>query len=277
MTKSQGTTESGMTLIELMVSMVVAAVILGALVTLFIGQSRLFGEQESQRTAREAVRSAVHVLTSDLRRIEASGGVEAASAESITIRTPFAMGLVCSSSAANTTVSLLPPDSASYANAEISGFAWRAGGTYSYVPATTLDAGTASLCTGALITTLAGGRVVRISPGAGAGVPAGTPAMLYERVRYDFRGGASGFTLVRTIITPGAEEALVESFDGAGTRFRYFAGADDEAEDDPPSDLSDIRGVELVLEGLGDRPRAGSNTIATAPVTATVFFRNRPE
>lgn len=266
---------AGMTLVEMLIGMVVAGVMLGALVGLFIGQSQLMDHQASQRVARDAARNALHVLATDLQRLESSGGVEEATQDSLVIRVPFALGLVCASSSGSTTLSLLPSDSVTYANAAMSGFAWRApSGAYTYVPETNLSAGTASACSGASISTIAGGAVVDTDAGH-ASIPAGSPAFLYQRVRYHFEDTADGATLVRTVVESGDQETLVEFFDGSATRFRFFTSASPDPGDTPPADLGDLIGIELALEGLGDRPRASDGAVATAPLNASVFFKNR--
>ncbi len=268
----------GMTLVEMLVGLMVTTIILGALVTTFVSQSQLTGEQNSQRVARGAARSAAQALAVDIRRIESAGGVEQAAADSITIRIPFALGLVCASTGSgggSTVISLFPADSANFANAAMSGFAWRdQAGSYTYVPATGLAAGAASTCSSASITTLPGGSVVEAPAGSG-GIPAGSPVFLYQRVRYAFAPTGAGLSLVRTKVETGASETLVEPFDSAATRFRFYVGTSAVPEDAPPVDLGDLTGIELVLEGLGDRPRVRDGSVATAPLSATVFFKNR--
>lgn len=267
-----------MTLVEMLIGLIVGGIMLGALVGLFINQSQLSGDQASRRVARDVVRSASQILSADIRRIESSGGIEHASADTVTLRVPLAIGLVCASSGGgspSTTLSLLPTDSVRYATAAVSGFAWRtSAGAYNYVPTTGLGAGATSSCSSASISTLSGGRVVQLSAGSGA-IPDGAPALLYERIRYAFTDTGSGVALVRTLVESGAEETLVTNFDDAGTRFRFFVGSSGTAQDAPPSDLSDLTGLELVLEGVGDRPQVSDGEVATVPLTVAVFFKNQ--
>jgi Tfp pilus assembly protein PilW len=268
--------ESGVTLVELLVGLVVASIIMVGLLRMFIGESRLFGQWESQRTARDVARGASQVLSADLRRLEATGGVEAASASSITLRVPFSMGLVCASSAGSTTASLLPADSVMRTDAAPSGQAWRTPTGYSYAGLTSVAAGAAATCTAANITTVTGGRVVAITPGAGAGVTAGTPLFLYQRVVYEFGSAASGTALTRRQLSgAGGEEFLVETLVTSGTRFRFFVGTSDVAQDSPPADLTTLRGFELVLEGQGEYARPGE-ALPSAELSQPVFFRNAP-
>ena len=60
------------------------------------------------------------------------------------------------------------------------------------------------------------------------------------------------------------------------TRFRFFTAGSSTPVDAPPADLGEIRGLQLDLEGLGDRPRPGGGAVATAALSVSVFFKNRP-
>jgi hypothetical protein len=266
-----------MTFLELLVGMTIASFIMAGLLGLFVSESRLFGDWESRRTARDVVRGASQLLSADLRRLEATGGVEAVSPSAITIRSPFAMGIVCASTAASTTASLLPTDSVMYESAAPSGYAWRTSTGYAYQTSlTSLTEGSAALCTAANITTLPGGSVVAVAPGAGATVRAGTPLLLYQRVTYEFASGADGSVLTRRLLSGGgAKEAVAETFVSSGTRFRFFVGSSDVAQDSVPADLSTIRGIELVLEGKGTYATPGGS-VPSNELSQRVFFRNPP-
>jgi type II secretory pathway pseudopilin PulG len=276
MTDSQRS-EAGMTMVELLVGMVIAMMIMGGLTSLFINQTRLFGEWNSERNAREAVRAASQVLISDLRRIESSGGIEAASSSAITVRIPFAMGIVCESADGSTTVSLLPADSLTYAGAVASGYAVRSGSGYTYhTTLSSVSSGTAATCTSASITTVTGGQVISIAPGAGTSVTAGTPIFLYQRVTYEFESSSSGTVLTRTVLGgAGTEEVVVEKFVPTGTKFRFFVWQMSTAQDAVPADLTTIRGFELYLEGQGDYSRPGS-AVASSDLAQKVFLMNPP-
>jgi hypothetical protein len=264
-----------MTLVELIVAVVIGSIIMAGLTGLFINQTRLFSVWESERTSRDVVRSATEVLVGDLRRLEATGGVEAVSAESLTLRIPFAMGLVCSSSAGATVVSLLPTDSVMYASATPSGYAWRTANGYTYVSSiTSLTDGSEGTCTAASISTITGARVISLAPGAGAAVPAGTPVFLYQRVQYAFESQSGGSVLTRTVLGGEAkEEVVVETLVTSGTRFRFYVDPDEDPVDTVPSALSTITGFDLGLEGRGNYPRL-DGSVASTELDQAVFFRN---
>ena len=52
----------------------------------------------------------------------------------------------------------------------------------------------AATCTGASITPITGGSVLNVSPAMAAGATAGTPAYLYQRVRYSFAASSTAYS-----------------------------------------------------------------------------------
>jgi hypothetical protein len=265
-----------MTVVEILVGLVVAIFLLGGLTGLFIGEARLFGEWESKRTARDVVRSATQILASDLRRLDSSGGVESASSSAITLRVPYTVGLVCSSTAGATVVSLIPTDSVMVAASSVSGQAVRTNTGYAYTNVTAVAAALAAPCTAANITTVTGGRVVSVTPGAGVNVRAGTVLFLYQRVLYEFQAVSGGTRLTRRLLSGlGTTENLAQTFLPAGTRFRFFVGSSSTAQDAAPADLTTLRGIELALEGKGEYGALGAGS-PTSEAAQAVFFRNPP-
>src|SRR5438270_9117816 len=128
----------GFTLAELVVGMVVLGVIGGALTRLFLSQSRFYDQQGQLRRARMVSRMAINAALSDLRMVEATGGLVSATPTQVTMRVPYAIGVVCANTAAQTTVSLWPVDSTVYATAGFSGYGWRDSlGNITYVEAGT--------------------------------------------------------------------------------------------------------------------------------------------
>jgi Tfp pilus assembly protein PilW len=267
---------AGMTLVELTIGLVVAMTLLAGMTGLFISESRLFGNWEAQRTARDVVRSAAQVLAADIRRLDPTGGIEAATDSSLILRVPITMGLVCSSTVGATVVSLPPTDSVTFATAAIDGQAWRTNTGYTYLAATTTSSPGAADCTAAGISTITGGRVLSVSPGAGTGVRSGTVLLLYQRVQYRFVTGSQGMSLTRrTLAGGGTTETIVETLVPDDTRFRFYVGASATAQDAPPADLTTLRGIELALEGKGEYHQAGAESPASR-IAQGVFFRNSP-
>lgn len=271
-------TRRGFTLVEVMVGLVFAGIVALALTKFMLSQVRFFGHHDALREARSTSRSALNVLMSELRMVEAAGGVVAAGPQAFTVRVPYAFGIVCSSSLGLITVSLLPSDSAMTAGAAFSGYAWRDANTgmYTYVQnGVRLSVGTPSVCTAQGTTTLPRGSVIQLVPGA-TGAAVGVPIFLYQTVQYRFAPSATvkgELGLWRTEEVTGVTEELVAPFrPSAG--FRFYVSGSDTAQAAVPSPLSRIRGVEIVLSGASAAAAPGRSAPEAFDLTSSIFFYN---
>jgi hypothetical protein len=274
----------GLSLAELLIGMVVLAIVGLALTRTMLSQARYFDHQKTGNLARAVARGPINRVVSDLRMVEAQGGVISASSSQIDVRVPYAIGVVCGPGPNNnsTHISLLPVDSAMFAAPGYSGYAWRGGdGVYHYQEDNqTKDVGDPVVCTNARIGTLtsSGAKVIKISPLLPASATYGTPVLLYRKIRYSF--GASTtlpgtIGLFRTRLeNPVTVEELSAPYD-ASARFRYFVGSSLTAQDSPPGDLSTLRGIELNMTGLSERAPSGATQKQKAPFITAVFFKNR--
>jgi len=274
----------GFTIIELLVGMVIFAIVGAAFTKLLSVQGRFFDKQGMANAARNVSRASLNRVISDFRMIEATGGVIAASPTSLTIRIPFAIGVVCGNANGGTIVSLLPLDSTVYENAAYYGYAWRSflTGVYTYVEAaSTRAADNNAICAAMNLTTVPGGKVVRVQPVAPVDAGLGAPVFLYARVRYEFKASDAvpgKIGLYRTQIHPNGSESseeLVAPF-APTAKWRFFVISNsDVAQDNPPAQLSDIRGLELHLDGISENVAAGLTSNESAPFITAVYFKNR--
>ncbi|MGH7551686.1 MAG: PilW family protein [Longimicrobiales bacterium] len=270
----------GFTLPDLLVTLVMLGVIGTSLAQVMVVQSRSLGRQEGGTVARRVARSSSNLIFSDLRMIETGNGVVAASPTSITARVPYSMGIVCSDLGGATVVTMAPIDSVVYADALISGYAWRAiNGTYTYQEGGSTavkDATAASKCTDNGITPTAGGSIVKVTPQLPVTALPGTPIFLFTRITYAFSASVAlpgHIGLWRTSVAKAQTEELVAPFDSTA-RFRFYVDGSNTAQDAVPASLSDLRGLELRLTGL-NRQVAGFAHDSRAPYTTAVFFKNR--
>lgn len=272
-----------MSLAELLIGMVILAIVGMGLTKTMRSQARYFDHQKTGALARAVSRGPINRVVSDLRMVEARGGVIAASSTSITMRVPYAMGVVCGPSNGNssTQVSLLPVDSAMYSALGYSGYAWRGGnGVYRYKDDnSTKDVGTLSVCDAAKIATLTanGAKVIKITPPLPDTASYGTPVFLYRKIRYYF--AASGLVpnatgLWRKRLDDVQDEELSAPYDPSA-KFRFFVGSSLVAQDNAPADLSTIRGIELNMTGMSERAPSGGVAAQKAPFITAVFFKNR--
>ncbi|HEY9016298.1 MAG TPA: prepilin-type N-terminal cleavage/methylation domain-containing protein, partial [Gemmatimonadales bacterium] len=287
------TARRGVTLIELMLSLIVAAIVGAALIRMSVSQARFMDQQEAWRSARSVARSGVNRLVSDIRVVEASGGLEAAAAggQDFTLRVPYAFGILCATNGATSTLSLLPVDATMYAAAGYSGFAWRGtNGAYNYVPSAVVPTpGVAATCTaaaplpilngsGGVIPSINGspvGQLVIVTGAIPNTTPPGTVFFLYRRVRYEFKAsvilpGRTG--LWRTTLgVGGGTEELAAPFANTA-RVNFFVLNNAAAQAAVPAPLSDCRGLELVLDGMSEQTPNGSAGPKTANMRTAIFF-----
>jgi hypothetical protein len=273
----------GLSLAELIIGMVILAIVGMGLTKVMASQARYFDHQKTSNLARAVSRGPLNRVVSDLRMVEAAGGVISASATSIEMRVPYAMGVVCGPGPTNTYthISLLPVDSAMYSAPGYSGYAWRGGdGVYHYVDDnTTKEVGTLSVCNsfGIKSLTTEGARIIRIMPKLDSAATYGTPVFLYRKIRYSFGASTSvpgTMALYRTRMDDNYVEELSAPYDPSA-KFRFFVGSSITAQNSPPSDLSTMRGIELNMTGLSERTPTGTNEKKKAPFVTAVFFKNR--
>lgn len=288
MTRPAMRARPGFSLAELLIALTLTAVIGAAVTSLFVTQNRFFDAQQKLGSARELSRSALNVALSELRMIDRDSGVVFATPSQITLRVPFAMGIVCSADLASVTALLAPvPDEIfenrleSYGGYMIRPFYHAAdSGRYTRVPAVPMVSavvdGAPTECTnrGIQPDSVSSSRLVkRLTPGAVA--QTGWPIVLYGNVTYSFMavpGYADRLALVRTAGT--VTDTLVAPF-ASTARFRFHHGVmDGEAADDPPANLALLDGIELVLDGLSERPNSDGG-YTTVPLRTSVFFQNR--
>jgi prepilin-type N-terminal cleavage/methylation domain-containing protein len=281
------TDRRGLTLIELLIGTVLAAILGSSLLQIFVTQSRFNDRVEQSRTARSVARTAVNFLGAELRMTDAHGGVVLAEPGRLRVREPYAMGLVCQASSTQITAAFMPVDGTLYAMG-YTGFAVRNAldGQYSYYMNNTAPVdGTASLCTSAPanITLMSGARVLRVQ-GSITTVPAvASPITLVRYIEYAFEAstavpGRRG--LWRKLLDQSGNpvtdqvEELVAPFDSTA-RFRFFIQNNRVPSDTVPTALGDLRGVEIQLAGESERTVRGRATPEQANLVTSVFFLNR--
>jgi len=227
-----------------------------------------------------------------LRMVQDSGGLVAASPDSITVRIPLAFGLVCTTGG-GVTLSLLPADSAMVALGVYAGYAIRdsASGLYSYTPAahrlrvTNLNSGLAATCTGAGISSITYGTrsstIVTLADSPVGNSNVGWPAFIYQRVTYKFANssaypGRRGLWRLVATDDPAnpVTDEIIAPFD-ASAKFRFYALNADVAQDTTPTRLSDVRGLELVLAGSSNEKLSANAQARQATMVTGVFFKNR--
>ncbi len=86
---------TGFTLVELLVGLVIVGIVGASMLRLFLSQNRFYDRQSQQRNARSVARASINYMLSEVRMLETGGGVAAADAHRVSLRVPYALGLVC--------------------------------------------------------------------------------------------------------------------------------------------------------------------------------------
>jgi prepilin-type N-terminal cleavage/methylation domain-containing protein len=263
-------TRRGLTLMELIITLVVFGILGTALSRLMISNSRFVGRQEAQLEARQTARAAMHAIATELRLVS-DGGVRAAAAESVTVRIPYVFGVLCR----NTTGTITPADSVISASAVPGGIAYRlASGSYAFDTAVSMaGGGSAADCTADSIKVVPGGRHVLLSR---AGIaPAGTVFYFFQRVTYKFAPSSQlpGRVGLWRRVGYGTAEEILSPF-GSGSRFAFLTGSRLVVQTTPPP-LSQIQGLELRLVGESEQPPTGQTTPTEYVLMPRIKFVNR--
>jgi hypothetical protein len=128
------------------------------------------------------------------------------------------------------------------------------------------------------------GQVVSLTSGAGLVAPpvgpeVGSIIFLYRRVRYEFKASVAipGRTALwrTTLDIGGSTEELAAPF--ANTARVNFYVLDNPTPQAVVPPLGNIRGLELVLDGMSEQTPGGSTAPKTSNVRTSVFFENRPD
>jgi hypothetical protein len=113
-----------------------------------------------------------------------------------------------------------------------------------------------------------------LTSNAPSGAPVASPVFLWQHITYSFAasGTYSGKIGLFRKVRGGTNEEIMAPFD-TSARFRFYQTGDDTSEVTPPA-VSNIRGVDIVLNALS--PNAVSDNTANSPgkIVTSVFFNN---
>ena len=268
-------TRRGFTLVELLVTLAVMGILGTALARITINQSRYVGEQEALMEARQTARQAMTLLATEMRRVSDRGVIQA-TADTVHLRVPYAFGMLCEVSGGARLASLLPYDSASWANAGQSLLTWRSGGGYGPGQGVTVTTATdPAPCDTDSIRVIPGGRLVNLSPpSASSGANAGDIMYIYERVKYFF-GASTSMPGRRALFRQagGSTEELLFPF-ASTARFAFLTGSRLTLSTTPPADIDDLRGLELRLIAESSTTPSGRTAPMTYDLRPRVRFGN---
>ena len=267
---------AGFTLIEMLVALTLTAIIGAAITALFVSQERAFDTQTKLQSARDVSRGARNLITSELRMLDRDSGVVSAAADEIVLRVPYALGVACGL-AGGLVVNVLPVDSAMLDYSSYAGYAVRdfATGRYQYVAKNAEPAaGSTAVCTAAQVDLVPNGQTLELAPGVAAAP--GAPVLLWQLVRYHFDPSVQvpgRLALYRAVPALNLDEEVVAPF-ADSAHFEFYVDGSNTPVTNPPANLEELTGFELVLDALSERPRADGSYPLVRLRTA-VFFKNR--
>lgn len=93
----------GFTLVEILITVVVAGILGGALMSLVVGQQRFYARSDNEVLAQQNIRAAVDLMAAEL-RMAAPDDIVTATADSVTIRFDLVRGVVCGGGSGSTHV-----------------------------------------------------------------------------------------------------------------------------------------------------------------------------
>jgi prepilin-type N-terminal cleavage/methylation domain-containing protein len=292
--RSHSVRQRGFTLVEVIIAIVILGVLGAALTRLLVTQSRYYDHESNARKARTIARSSMNILVSDLRMMQDQGGVDLASADGKTLRVlvPYRFGMVCTTNNSTTTVAMLPIDSATNALATYAGFAWRSTtGVYTYVaPSSPLGGGAPltsanpAMCTGngagqaQLRTVSLNGRtgdILDLPADGPSGAPQAAPVFLWQKITYTFAASSmySGKIGLWRNVQGRDPEEIMAPFD-TSARFKYYVVGDTVSHTTVPALLTDIRGVDIVLNAVSPKATSNDPNPSQAKIVTSVFFKN---
>ncbi len=272
------TRRRGFSLAELVVALMLAGLIGLALARLIISQARFVAGQDGLLQARSTVRAALNVMGADLRALT-TGGLRAATRDSITVRVPYAFGVACQQGGGGTNVSLVPGDSSIYNTASASGYAFRdSAGVWQFVEPAAVASGTCAPVGPAITTLSATGwapTVVQVSPND-LRTKEGSLVYLYQTVRYGIAPSAmlpGRLALWRTVLTSGLRDELAAPFD-TGSAISFLVGSRLTVRSTPPALLDSVVGIRVRLVGQSERAPEGKSAPARFDLSTNIVFRN---
>ena len=290
----------GFSVLEIITSLVIVAILGVSMTKLILGQARSFQMDNGGRRARAAARAAMNILITDLRMTQDFGGVQLLDATNnrrIDVKVPLVFGVVCEVNISNVVLALVPVDSFQMAAAKYGGFAVRntTSGVYGYSTpsaADTIQSTSVNRCHAGpnmwADTMTASGRAGRVVVASGVppvGTAVGSPAFVWQTVTYEFKNSAiypGTLGLYRTIRgragTDTLSEELIAPF-ASTARFAYYTNPS-QSLDRPTltapaaAAYNTLRGFQIQLPAVTADTVPGRGRPQQATVTTAVFFKN---
>lgn len=273
-----GNRESGFTLVELLVSMVISLMLLAAAYGVLVTQVRSFEIQRGTMDARETLRGAATLLTSEFRHASSSrGDLYAIAPQTVTLRSLLGSGVICDT--LGTRYGVWQPQGDFQATAADSALIYSlTSETWNSVKVSQMwsDPVAGGIPTCAWAGGTAPALVVQVVPGDTAGVRTGSGIRAFRSIQYGlYQDAMDGrWWLGRKLASAGSYDKLtgpLSSPADSGLVFHYYDIAGLET-----ADPTQVVRVELVLKAESyAQVRVGSGTtLRKDSVAVSAFIRN---
>lgn len=274
--RTLGKRERGFTIIELLVSIVISLMLLAAAYSVLVTQVRSFEVQRGTMDARETLRGAATLLTSELRHASASrGDLYAIAPQTITLRSLLGSGVICDTLGVR--YGVWQPQGGFQATAADSALIYSlTNGTWNSVKISQVwgDPVAGGIPTCAWAGGVAPGLVVQVVPGDTAGMRTGSGVRAFRRIQYGIFQQNARWWLGRKLASAGSYDILTGPLSApadSGLVFHYYDNAGLET-----ADPTQVVRVELVLQAESyAQVRVGSGTtLRKDSVAVSAFIRN---
>lgn len=270
--------ESGFTLVEALIALVISGVLASALISLLVGQSRFYERTDDQIYAEQSLRASMDMVATELRMASPSDLVSA-EADSVTLRFDVMRAIVCDTTGADA-VTAFAFDQVGNANVTGGSPGTAVSGPYE-VPFTYADGWLPTEAS-----TGSGPKASCVATGAPSGLPDASYAQLtgwvsgigsrpepgslvriYGNLQYSF--GPSTFFSTRTALWRGSQE-LIGPFEN-GAAFSYVMADGTVQASVSSGDFANVRAIRVTAVALGD----GANRYnVQRPIQLDIPFRN---
>jgi prepilin-type N-terminal cleavage/methylation domain-containing protein len=270
--------ESGFTLVEALIALVISGVLASALVSLLIGQSRFYERTDDQIYAEQSLRASMDMVATEL-RMGSPSDLISAEADSVTLRFDVMRAIVCDTTGADAVTAFVfdPLDNANVTGG-LPGTAVSGPYEESFAYADAWLPTEASTGSGPRASCVATGAPAGLpdasyaeltgwNSGIGARPEPGSLVRIYGNLEYSF--APSTFFSTRTALWRGNQE-LIGPFDNEAG-FSYVMADGTVQTSVSSGDFADVRAIRLTAIALGD----GANRYdVQRPIQLDIPFRN---
>jgi len=264
---------AGFTLVELLVSALIATILMGAVYQVLVTNQRVSGVQREQVVAHQTVRAGIDLLAQELREVSASGGdLLVLGGDSVAFRAFRAHGVVCAVAADGSPSIRVMPLARPFEDEErlyvfadddpetTADDAWFSSTTQNAGTLGAVTCGTDNRPAQRIMPGLSAAQLLRVRPGA--------IVRSWERVRYglEVRNGES--FLMRQVQGETAAPLVGPLQPGTGLTFEYL-----DANGNTTATAAQVARVQITLRTVSEARTEAGQQVADS-LTTSVFLRN---